>query len=497
MVKQPNLGYMQCKYPEILKQNIASNLGWVPKWGGFVDERILIIDDDADYIAVLRHKLQQIGYPDVGTEALSQRAAERFRKGADYDLALIDMTMPEMSGMELLEVIKAVSPATECLMVTAINEARVAVECLRKGAYDYLVKPVTKEALALAVQRALERKRLRDILDLEKRDTLPAITRKAPFRPIITQSRAMLRVLMEAELHAASNVPVLITGESGTGKELLARAIHKSSPRASHPFTPVNMASLTPTLFEAEFFGHTRGAFTGAATQRSGYLRHTDKGTLFLDEIGDLPLELQGKLLRVLQEGEYTRLGSSQQLQVDIRFIAATNANLEQMLEQKHFRQDLYYRIRGSWLHLPPLRERREDIPLLAKTFLARHGSNGEIQLTAEALAVLETYDFPGNVRELSTLLHSAANLAQGNPIAINHLPEHLRRLPTTITPSHPTQPMMKSSGSAPLRPLVEIEKEYILKAYGRLNSNKAKTAKALGIGINTLRRKLKQYGEK
>jgi DNA-binding NtrC family response regulator len=407
------------------------------------------------------------------------------------------MTMPEMSGMELLEVIKAVSPSTECLMVTAINEARVAVECLRKGAYDYLVKPVTKEALALAVQRALERKRLRDILDLEKRDTLPAITRKAPFRPIITQSRTVLRVLMEAELHAASNVPVLITGESGTGKELLARAIHKSSPRASHPFTPVNMASLTPTLFEAEFFGHTRGAFTGAATQRSGYLRHTDKGTLFLDEIGDLPLELQGKLLRVLQEGEYTRLGSSQQLQVDIRFIAATNANLEQMLEQKHFRQDLYYRIRGSWLHLPPLRERREDIPLLAKAFLARHGGdNGGIPLTAEALAVLETYDFPGNVRELSTLLHSAANLAQGNPIAINHFPEHLRRLPAPIRTGRPAPPGEHIATAAPLRPLADIEKAYILSAYERLNSNKAKTAKVLGIGINTLRRKLKQYGE-
>jgi DNA-binding NtrC family response regulator len=373
----------------------------------------------------------------------------------------------------------------------------VAVECLRKGAYDYLVKPVTKEALALAVQRALERKRLRDILDLEKSAAPPAITRKAPFRPIVTQSLTMLRVLMEAELHAASSVPVLITGESGTGKELLARAIHKASPRATHPFTPVNMASLTPTLFEAEFFGHTRGAFTGAAAQRSGYLGHTDKGTLFLDEIGDLPLELQGKLLRVLQEGEYTRLGSSRQLQVDIRIIAATNANLEHMLEQKHFRQDLYYRIRGSWLHLPPLRERREDIPLLAKAFLARYANgNSEIPITSEALMVLERYDFPGNVRELATLLHSAANLAQGDPIVVHHLPERLRTLPPLSDPICPEPAAHGAQGELPLRPLAEMERDYILEAYSRLNQNKAKTAKALEIGINTLRRKLKQYGE-
>jgi two-component system response regulator AtoC len=462
-----------------------------------MEERILIIDDDADYIDILRLKLQDIGYPDVATLEHSRKAAEAFQKGADYDLALIDMTMPEMSGMELLDVIKGASPATECLMVTAINEARVAVECLRKGAYDYLVKPVTKEALALAVQRALERKRLRDILDLEKSSQLPAITRKAPFRPIITQSRRMLRVLMEAELHAASDVPVLITGESGTGKELLARAIHKASPRATHPFTPVNMASLTPTLFEAEFFGHTRGAFTGAAGQRSGYLGHTDKGTLFLDEIGDLPLELQGKLLRVLQEGEYTRLGSSQQLRVNIRFIAATNADLEQMLKQKRFRQDLYYRIRGSWLHLPPLRERREDIGLLANTFLGRYGSrNGEPRLTREALAVLERYDFPGNVRELATLLHSAVNLSQGAPIAIDHLPEHLRKMPETTDPVCPNPTLETSDAAAPIRPLADIEKAYILEAYQRLDRNKAQTAKRLKIGINTLRRKLQQYGE-
>jgi transcriptional regulator with PAS, ATPase and Fis domain len=257
------------------------------------------------------------------------------------------------------------------------------------------------------------------------------------------------------------------------------------------------MASLTPTLFEAEFFGHTRGAFTGAAAQRRGYLGHTDKGTLFLDEIGDLPLELQGKLLRVLQEGEYTRVGSSQQLQVDIRIIAATNANLEQMLEQKRFRQDLYYRIRGSWLHLPPLRERREDIPLLAKAFLTRNDNgNRAIPITAEALAVLERYDFPGNVRELATLLHSAANLAQGNPIGSDHLPERLRALPHSSAPICPEPAAHGAQVERPLRPLAEIERDYILEAYRRLDQNKARTAKTLEIGINTLRRKLQRYGE-
>ncbi|BBO83424.1 sigma-54-dependent Fis family transcriptional regulator [Desulfosarcina ovata subsp. sediminis] len=455
-----------------------------------MNSSVVVIDDDRDYLEILGRKLAEIGLKRVRLEESSLRMADEVKKGAAFDLALIDMTMPEMDGMQLLETFKANSPSTECIMVTAINEARIAVECLNKGAYDYLVKPVATEDLSLAIKRTLERKRLLDLLDLEKRDDLPTLENEAPFKPIITQSKKMMRILKEAELHAASLVPVLITGESGTGKELLARAIHGASPRAQQPFTPINMSSLTSSLFEAEFFGHTKGAFTGAENGRVGYLEYTNKGTLFLDEIGDLPLPLQGKLLRVLQDGEFTRLGSSNRQKVDLRFIAATNENLEQMIFQKRFRKDLYYRIRGGWLHLPPLRERREDIfPLVRKLLEKYYDVNHSGFIEKEALERLMQYPYPGNIRELKSILQSATNLARGAPINETHLPFHIMAAHKECVEEGP------ASGSIPIRPLAEVEKEHILKAYEQTGENKSKSARLLGIGLNTLRRKLASYG--
>ena len=307
------------------------------------------------------------------TEIDPCRAAEQFENGKVFDVALIDITMPGMDGIELLEVIRNTSPRTECIMVTAIDEARVAVQSLRKGAYDYLVKPISKEDLVASLNRALERKRLFDILDLGKAQRVPRLQNADAFKPIVTRSATILRILKEAELHAASDVPVLITGETGTGKELLARAIHASSTRNEHAFTPINMDSMTDQLFNAEFFGHTRGAFTGAEKDRAGYLEHAHKGTLFLDEIGNLQPELQGKLLRVLQDGEYFKIGTSRPQKTDVRFIAATNQDLDRMLAKRQFRKDLYYRLKGGWLHLPPLRDRKDDIPLLVSRFLAEY----------------------------------------------------------------------------------------------------------------------------
>ena len=455
-----------------------------------MNSTVVVIDDDRDYLEILGRKLAEIGFKRVRLEDDSLKIAEEFESGLAFDLALIDITMPEMDGVSLLEAIKTNSPSTECIMITAINEARIAVECLNKGAYDYLVKPVATEDLSLAIKRTLERKRLLDLLDLEKRDDLPTLENAAPFNPIVTQSKKVLRILKEAELHASSQVPVLITGESGTGKELLARAIHGASPRAQHPFTPINMASLTSSLFEAEFFGHTKGAFTGADTGRVGYLEYTNHGTLFLDEIGDLPLSLQGKLLRVLQDGEYSKLGSSSRQQVDLRFIAATNENLERMIAQKRFRKDLYYRIRGGWLHLPPLRERREDIILLARKFLEKYydvKNNGFIE--KEALELLMRYPYPGNIRELKSILQSAVNLAHGEAIRDSHLPSHIMASLQECAEDN-TAPAVE-----PIKPLSEVEKEHILKAYKQTNENKSKTARLLGIGLNTLRRKLDSYG--
>jgi len=453
-----------------------------------MQNQIIIIDDDIDFLEIIKGHLQKSGFKNIRTEDNPMKAASLFEEGKVFDIALVDMTMPEMDGLALLEIIKNISPRTECIMATAVNEARIAVECLNKGAYDYLVKPVSQGDLIFSMKRAMEKKRLLDILDIEKSQTLPQLVNTKPFKPIITRSQKVLRVLKEAELHADSDVPLLITGESGTGKELLAWAIHAASPRSKYPLTPVNMASLTGSLFEAEFFGHTKGAFTGAQNDRTGYLEYTNRGTMFLDEIGNLPIELQGKLLRVLQDGEYFKLGANVHQKADVRFIAATNEDLEKMMAKKVFRKDLYYRIRGGWLHLPPLRERKEDIPLLAGKFLQDYGSSAKNQnIGEETLCLLMEYDYPGNVRELRSIIQSAVNLAQGKPISSDFLPEHLRKRKSISK-------CLTQSVSEDILPLAQIEKSHIIRAYKLTGRNKSRTARLLGIGLNTLRRKLKLY---
>ncbi len=450
---------------------------------------LILVDDDRDFLETLKRRLTDAGFKNVRTEKDPLKAVSLFEKGEVFDIALIDMTMPGMDGIELLEVIKNISPRTECIMVTAVNEARVAVECLNKGAYDYLVKPIPQEDLIFSMNRTLERKRLLDILDIEKSKTLPRLIHPEPFKPIATRSPKVLKVLKEAELHAGSDVPILITGESGTGKELLARAIHAASPRSQFPFTPVNMATLTGSLFEAEFFGHTKGAFTGAENSRVGLLEHTNKGTLFLDEIGNLPLELQGKLLRVLQDGEYFKLGTSSRHKADVRFIAATNESLDKLIAKKLFRKDLYYRVRGGWLHLPSLRKRQEDIPLLANKFLRDYcGPDNICSIEEETMCLLMEYEYPGNIRELQSIIQSAVNLSQGRPISLNFLPDHLKRRKSILE-------CQNKSASEPIVPLDQIEKSHIIKAYQHTGQNKSQTARLLGIGLNTLRRKLKFYG--
>ncbi len=452
-----------------------------------MDYKIIVVDDDLDFLEILKGHLLNSGFQNIRTEDNSLNVASLFEKGEDFDIALIDMTMPGIDGLNLLEIIKNLNPRTECVMVTAVNEARIAVECLKKGAYDYLVKPVSREDLIFSMKRVLEKKRLMDILDIGKSRTLPRLKNAQPFKPIITRSSKVIRILKEAELHAGSDVPLLITGESGTGKELLAWAIHKASHRSHFTFTPVNMASLTGSLFEAEFFGHTKGAFTGAEDSRRGYLEYTHHGTLFLDEIGNLAPELQGKLLRVLQDGEFFKLGTSSRQKVDVRFIAATNEDLEKLMAKKAFRKDLYYRIRGGWLHLPPLRERKEDILLLADKFLKDYtGKEGIIGENAACL--LMEYDYPGNIRELRSILQSAVNLAQGRPISADILPEQLKQQRSISKCTVPSSP-------GEMLPLCQIEKSHIIKVYDQMGRNKSQTARLLGIGLNTLRRKLRSYG--
>ncbi len=449
--------------------------------------RIIVIDDEPDFLDSIRRGLITSGFTDVKTETDPIKAAACFKNDESFDLALIDISMAGMDGVQLLKAIKNASPRTECVMLTAVDEARVAVECLRRGAYDYMVKPVSKEDLVSTINRALERKRLIDILDLTKRKSIPSLENARAFSPIITRSKTMRRILKEAELHAASDVPILITGETGTGKELLAGAIHAASPRAEFLYNPINMDSLAASLFDAEFFGHTKGAFTGAQKDRAGYLETTNKGTLFLDEIGNLPLELQGKLLRVLQDGEYIKVGTSTPRKTDVRFIAATNKDLEKMLAKKHFRKDLYYRLKGGWLHLPPLRERKDDIPLLITSFIEKFCRPGGTSIEQEAMSLLLQYDYPGNIRELKSIIQAAVNLARGRPISTRFFPIHLHKRQTRTKDDRFAAPEK-------IVPLEERQKAYILNVYRRMDKNKSRTARVLGISLNTLRRKIASY---
>lgn len=453
-----------------------------------MENRIIAIDDDPAFLKSIQRALITSGLKNIILENDPQKAVSLFNTGQTFAVALIDVSMPGMDGLDLLEKIKTGSPETECIMITGLDEAATVVSAIKKGAYDYLVKPVERDDLVSAIKRALERRRLFHIADIGKGNRRPELLRADAFKDIVTGSENVLKILREAELHAASDVPVLITGESGTGKELLAQAVHAASPRATSVFTPVNMASLTASLFDAEFFGHTRGAFTGAEKDRLGYLEHSDKGTLFMDEVSNLPPELQGKLLRVLQDGEYIKLGTDIPRKTDVRFIAATNEDLEKLITQKRFRKDLFYRLKGGWLHLPALRQRKEDIPLLINHFLDKFlGEDRNAGIEEEALSLLVDYDYPGNIRELRSIIESAVNLAQGKIISKAHLPDTIRRQKAKQKPVY-------LSETKQVVPLVQMEKTYILNVYNQTGKNKTQTAKLLGIALNTLRAKLKSY---
>jgi len=452
---------------------------------------ILVVDDEQDFLDSVARGLRLEGYDNL-TLVLRSRDVPALLDEKTFDCAFLDISMPEVDGLELLQIIKERSPRTECIMVTAQESAAFVVRAMKLGAYDYLVKPTTPADLGQTLERALERRRLLEALRLRSDEAHCTVLEQCDaFGDFVTADPHTLRLLREAELHAGSPIPILITGETGVGKEVLARAIHRASPRASGPFVPINMLAVTPTLFEAEFFGHARGAFTGADRDRPGYLARAKGGTLFLDEIGDLSLDSQGKLLRILQEGEYVPVGKTRAERADVRIIAATNQDLATLVATRRFRKDLLYRLQFAHLHLPPLRRRKDDIPLLTQRLLGALEAHAQATLSEPAELSLLAHDWPGNVRELKGVLEAAANLAQGGVIE----PRHLR-----LSASGKAAPV-KAIGQAvevgQLEPLAEVERRHILAVYEAVGRNKSQAARVLAIGLQTLHRKLQAYDVK
>jgi two-component system response regulator AtoC len=374
---------------------------------------ILLVDDEPAFLESAGRALRMHGYDRV-LLAGDGPSALRLLGQSRVAVAFLDITMPGMDGIALLERILEQAPSIACIMVSARDEIPLVMRATRLGAVDYLVKPIVPDQLVNALERALERSRMIDLLTLRRDARIDeALDEAGAFSAIVTCDPRMIGLLREAELHARSRIPVLVTGETGTGKELLAQAIHRASTRHARPFVAVNMLSLSANLFESEFFGHRKGAFTGAIADRDGYLQQAQGGTLFLDEIGDLPLPLQGKLLRILQEGVFTPVGGTQTRQADVRFIAATHQDMDALAEAGSFRRDLLYRLRFGVISIPPLRERRDDMLLLATRFIAGSSRPGA-RLSEQAIAALLGHKWPGNVRELKGVIEAAANLAEG-----------------------------------------------------------------------------------
>jgi len=393
-------------------------------------ETILIVDDEKNYLVILEDLLTDAGYQ-VITADQAPKAIEVFRSH-DLDLLITDIKMPGMDGMALLEQVHAANPELPIVMMTAFGSEEKALECMEKGAYDYIFKPFQNEQLKLTIRKAINHYRL----VRRNRELSEELKDRYQFDNIIGKSAAMRRIFQLIEKVAPSKATVLITGESGTGKELIARSIHYNSNRRIQSFISVNCGALPETLLESELFGHEKGSFSGAVSQRKGRFELADEGTLFLDEVSEMSAHLQVKLLRVLQEMEFERVGGASTLKVDVRMVAASNRDLKEEVAVGRFRADLFYRLNVVHIHLPPLRERTDDIPLLVNHFLAKYGGGdrGEhLRIGPEALRVLLEYAWPGNVRELENVIERTVILCPSDQISENDLPMEIRERPRAI----------------------------------------------------------------
>ena len=448
-------------------------------------QRILVVDDDESLRWVTQVHLQQAGY-EVASAACGEAGVALLRENP-ADLVVTDLRMPGMSGLELLRRVRAEFPETIVVLVTAFGSVETAVEAMKAGAYDYITKPVNPEELKLVVGRALEHVALRE----EVRSLRSSLDRKYGFENILGHSTALLQVLDMASRAARAASTVLIRGETGTGKELLAKAIHYNSPRKAMPFVTINCGAIPKDLLESELFGHAKGAFTGAAANKAGQVEMADGGTLFLDEIGELPSELQVKVLRLVQQGEVAKVGAPGASRVDVRIIAATHRNLQAMIEDGTFRDDLYYRLSVIPLELPPLRERPDDIPELVEHFFVKsREKNGRpnLVLPPSLLPHFSAYRWPGNVRELENIVERLVVLSGSDTIAPADLPEFLRRTRPAVEELHLDLPPQGFS-------LEAIEKELILRALRKYNWNQSQAARYLDLSRKTLIYRMEKFG--
>ncbi len=442
--------------------------------------KILIVDDDTSLRRVLEYNLQEEGY-EVLAAASGEEGLRLFAANSPA-LVITDLKMPGISGFQLLAGVKEQSPETLVIVITAFGAIETAVEAMKLGAYDYITKPFNRDALKLVVRKAVEHRGLSQ----ENRRLKAELTERADFHNIIGISRGVARVLDVVRKVADSEATVLITGESGTGKELVAKALHAASSRRSAPFVAINCAAIPRDLLESELFGHLKGAFTGAVRDKPGKFQQADGGTLFLDEVGELPVELQPKLLRALQEREVEPVGGSVLQKLDVRVVAATNSDLEEAIVAGTFREDLYYRLAVIPVHLPPLRERRDDIPLLLRHFAVKHGGTG-VTFAPEALAVLQAYAWPGNIRELENMVERLLLMRNGDIIRVEDLSDKIR-----------SGKSGKGAGVLNLPaegyPLEQLEREIVLEALERTGWNQTAAARFLRIPRHVLIYRMGKY---
>lgn len=451
---------------------------------------ILVVDDDSGHRQMLCTLLEDWGYK-ITMAVDGEEAVDKCRQGP-YDLVLMDVRMPKKSGLEALLEIKAYNPSIPILIMTAYSDVEAAVVAIKSGAYDYLTKPLDFEKLKVSLRNIFEYTSLKE----ENAALLGNLETALGTSTIIGQSPAMQELLGMVQTIAPTEATVLLGGESGTGKELIAKAIHMNSDRRKGPYVAFNCAAITESLFEAELFGHEKGAFTGADKRREGLFALADKGTLFLDEVGEIPLLMQAKLLRVLQEREVQPLGSGKNIDIDVRIIAATNRDLEKEVEEGRFREDLFYRINVVSLILPPLRERIEDIPLLAQHFLKKFAErNGKDAkgFTPGAMDALIHYTWPGNVRELENVVERAVVLLLGDYVSERQLPPQVLRA-TKNTQNHDEQEMAQPQDQPAT--LKDMERAVIMQTLTEVGGNKSEAAKRLGITRKTLHLKLQKYAE-